>query len=321
MPPTPGPMNPLQIQLFVGSAAGRRARFDRSPITFGRDPSNMLVVEDATISRRHGEIRFEAGHWLMVNHSENGTRLNRREITDKPLPIKSGDEVFVGGKLLFNITVEPTETTPLGEQSIVSAAVAPEAQPASKKKSRLWMGIGIYMGVLLLLVIFFSTLGGGGGNNATETRVPELTAEQIASHIRRPLAKESSSELRYRQSVSEARRLFARRDSSIGGRYEAYRMYQTALTYTGRDDGMFPDEDTDAQFEYRQVQQELIERVTAAYADATNRLNRGDNDGAFRGYQTVMNLYRDGNNPFYTNAQDRQNIASRRLGKKKLKKQ
>lgn len=315
--PTPGPMNPLQIQLFTGAAAGRRARFDQSPISFGRDPSNMLIIEDATISRKHGEIRFEGGMWLLVNLSENGTRLNRRNITDKPAPLKNGDEVFVGNKLLFNITVEPVEGLPAGDLPLSEAAQTIEGTQAARKKNKLWVGIGAYLLAMVLLIIFLSTLDKSG--TADEDRVPELKRDQIAAMIRKLPPREPTSELRYREALTDAMRLFDRRASSIGGLHAAHKMFQTALTYSGRDDGGFPAEDTDAQFNYRAVQQELIDKVTETYIDACNRLNRGDNEGAYRGFDQIKNLFPEGHNPFYDNVQKKQNIAVKRLGKKRIK--
>lgn len=315
--PTPGPMNPLQIQLYTGSAAGRRARFDRSPITFGRDAGNVLVVEDAIVSRRHGEIRFENGMWVIANFSENGTRLNRKNVTDKPLPIKTGDEVFVSGKLLFNVTIEAVEGVAVGDQPLNAQTDAATVAAAPKKKTKLWIGIGAYMLVMLIVIIFLSTLKKPGP--AEENRVPELTKEQIASAVRQALKKEPKSDVLYRQAVTEAMRLFHRREASIGGLFETYRKFQTALTYTGRDDGAFPAEDTDAQFQYLQVQKELIDKVATEYADACNRLNRGDNEGAYRGFDQIKSIYPDGNSPFYENVQDKQNIAVRRLGKTKIR--
>lgn len=317
--PTPGPMNPLQIQLFTGAAAGRRARFDQSPITFGRDASNLLVVEEATISRRHGEIRFEGGMWMLINLSENGTRLNRKTITNKPMPLKSGDEVFVGSKLLFNITIEPIESVaagdlPLGENGSGQAA---EGAPAPKNKNKLWISIGGYVFAMLVLIIFLSTLN--KGDKTDKDMVPQLPREQIAAMIRKLPPRESTSDLRYREALADAMRLFDRRTSSVAGLHAAHKAFQTALSYSGRDDGNFPAEDTDAQFNYRAVQQELIDKVTLAYIDACNRLDRGDNDGAYRGFDVIKNTFPEGNNPFYENVQDKQNVAVKRLGKVRIK--
>ncbi len=314
---TPGPMNPLQIQLFTGAAAGRRARFDQSPISFGRDPSNLLIIEDATISRRHGEIRFEGGMWMLVNLSENGVRLNRKTVTDKPAPLKSGDEIFVGNKLLFNITVEPVEGLPAGDLPLSETAQAIEGTQAARKKNKLWIGIGAYLLAMVLLIVFLSTLDKTGPTD--EDRVPELKRDQIAAMIRKLPPREPTSDLRYREALTDAMRLFDRRAGSIGGLHAAHKMFQTALTYSGRDDGNFPAEDTDAQFNYRAVQQELIDKVTETYIDACNRLNRGDNDGAYRGFDQIKNLFPEGHNPFYDNVQKKQNLAVKRLGKKRIK--
>ncbi|MEQ1518677.1 MAG: adenylate/guanylate cyclase domain-containing protein [Usitatibacteraceae bacterium] len=42
-------------------------------LTFGRDKSAPLVVEDTNASRNHGAFEFRAGKFMLVDHSVNGT--------------------------------------------------------------------------------------------------------------------------------------------------------------------------------------------------------------------------------------------------------
>jgi pSer/pThr/pTyr-binding forkhead associated (FHA) protein len=309
-------MNPLQVQLFVGAAAGRRARFDRSPITFGRDPGNLLVVDDALVSRRHGEVRFEGGMWMLANLSENGTRVNRKNVTEKPVPLKTGDEVFVGGKLLFNVTIEPVETQPAGDQPMTLQEAGPDGEAVPKKKKKkaiMWM-IPIYATLLLGLIIFLSTLKGKKGPTV-EDSVPELTREQVSDMIRKPLKKEPLSELRYREALNKAMQLFNSR-GTISGPYDAYRKYQEALSYSDRTDGNFPPNEPEAQLQYHLVQEEVIDKAYRTYDDACNHLKRGDFEGAYHGFDRLKNMITDGDHPLIRNAQQKQNIAWKRNGGK-----
>ncbi len=310
-------MNPLQIQLFVGAAAGRRARFDSSPITFGRGAENALIVEDTTVSREHGEIRFEAGHWTLVNRSVNGTRVNRKQVTDKPLPLKSGDEVFVGDKLMFKVTIEPVESA---EATLVEGEVLDlNAKAAAKPRSKLWIYISGYMGVLLLLVIFLSTMG--KKKAGPQENIPEQPNDKIEEWVRLPLKRDIASQPKYQEHVAEAEKLFRKRQVKPSGLFEAYREYQLALSVSGRTDDTFPPEDALVQANFFVVRDELIVKVKELYGSAVNRLRRGDNEGAYWGFEDLKTIFNDPLSPLYRNGQDLQNIATKRLPPgKRLKK-
>ncbi|MDA8217145.1 MAG: DUF3662 and FHA domain-containing protein [Dehalococcoidales bacterium] len=65
------------------------------PVTIGRSIDNDLIIEDASVSRHHAEISFQAGHFSLTDlQSTNGTRVNRRRIIATLL--KDGDRVQLG---------------------------------------------------------------------------------------------------------------------------------------------------------------------------------------------------------------------------------
>ncbi|MFT4111994.1 SpoIIE family protein phosphatase [Silvibacterium sp.] len=60
-----------EVQLFV----------TRSPFTVGRMPGSDLLLEHEYISRRHAEIQFEAGNFILVDRgSRHGTFVNGRKV-------------------------------------------------------------------------------------------------------------------------------------------------------------------------------------------------------------------------------------------------
>lgn len=305
-------MNPLQVQLLTGPAAGRRARFERSPITFGRDAANTLVIDHENVSRQHGEIRFENGHWVLYNASANGAKINGKTVKEgKERPIESGDEVSVGKTLLFSLSIEPVEAD-AGEASLLEQEVDLTGDGPPRKRSRLWLGIGAYMAALLGLVIFLATLKGGGG--ATENSIPDLSREKIEEYISEPLPKQPAREDKYSEAVDEANRLFAKRDISPEGHYEAYRAYQTALSYAP--EGRFKPEDYQAQNRYVIVYDELVDKIWDAYQDANIKLNRGDDEGAVLAFERLTKYYRATTNPLYKNIEAKRNLAAKRHGGK-----
>ena len=313
----PSPMNPLQIQVYAGAAAGRRARFDRSPITFGREPDNLLVVDDAYVSRYHGELRFEGGQWILDNKSSNGTKLGRRNVTDKPQPIRSGDEVSVGGKLLFSVTIEPVEGPSADERSIMDQddQDKPAVSPA-KKKQKLYMAIAIYMILLLGLVIFLSTLKKGSGPAAVTSR--ELTRAQVEELVRRPLPATVPSESSYRRLRDEAEELYAIRGNSASGLYDALKVYKQAAAVAGTDNGRLKTEDALAQGRFTEIERVLAEKVYTVYIDGINRLRRGDDEGAYKAIESAKILFGDVHSPLFNNYESRTSDAARGI-KGKLK--
>jgi class 3 adenylate cyclase len=67
------------------------------PITIGRAPDNAIVVQNASVSRRHARIRHEGGRWLVEDlGTKNGTLKNGKRI-EAPEALGEGDEIAVPG--------------------------------------------------------------------------------------------------------------------------------------------------------------------------------------------------------------------------------
>ena len=89
--------------LFVGagSKAGSRYALDTEVVTAGRHPDSTIFLDDVTVSRRHAEVRNEAGNYIVRDvGSLNGTYVNRERVDEATL--HDGDELQVGKfKLVF----------------------------------------------------------------------------------------------------------------------------------------------------------------------------------------------------------------------------
>src|SRR5437867_11906738 len=81
-------------------------------ITFGRDPSNDVCLEDDLASRRHATARLHNGRTLLTDpRSRNGTMVNNADITSRYL--EHGDRVKIAGSLvLHKIRAEGDEVPP-----------------------------------------------------------------------------------------------------------------------------------------------------------------------------------------------------------------
>ncbi len=100
MPDQGAPKNRL---VSIGSSPRREYSLDKPTIAIGSHPSNDVVIDDTTVSRRHATItRKPDGFELADLGSTNGTFVNGRQIR-KPIAVKSGDEIkFGSARFAFN---------------------------------------------------------------------------------------------------------------------------------------------------------------------------------------------------------------------------
>jgi hypothetical protein len=65
-------------------------------LLIGRSSACQIVLGDDTVSRRHAELRFEDGRWLLRDlDSSNGTYVNGRFVTEAE--VRAGDVIDLGG--------------------------------------------------------------------------------------------------------------------------------------------------------------------------------------------------------------------------------
>jgi uncharacterized protein (DUF1684 family) len=65
-------------------------------LEIGRSSACQIVLGDDTVSRRHAELRYEDGRWLLRDlGSSNGTYVNGRFVTEAE--VRRGDVIHLGG--------------------------------------------------------------------------------------------------------------------------------------------------------------------------------------------------------------------------------
>jgi serine phosphatase RsbU (regulator of sigma subunit) len=98
-----------------GSATGRRYPIDCFPFVLGRRPDCRLCelfTGDGLVSRRHAEIRCDAGTYVIQDlESANGTRLNGLRIRGQA-SLKQGDCITIGSTELTFSVAPPEEAEP-----------------------------------------------------------------------------------------------------------------------------------------------------------------------------------------------------------------
>jgi len=88
----------------------------------GRDPSNAVIVDDATASRFHAEVRREAGGFALHSMGSAGTQVNGADVS-APLVLQEGDVIEIAFQRL---------------RFTVNAGDATRASAATPARGRLW---------------------------------------------------------------------------------------------------------------------------------------------------------------------------------------
>ena len=312
----------LEVMITAGPTAGQIVRVNRSPAPFGRDPDNALVIDLPTVSRVHGELRLDDQQWVIVNHSANGTALNRRALGRKPRPLGDGDQVVIGDQPVLAIGLRDGQGHAIVSQDPQDVGATPDAPTASamNPRTKLWLGI-----VGFWVIVFAAALFLSGGEETDPDDGPVLTLlspQEIANAIRQPLPEQEPSTptaVKHFNNATAADQLI-----NADGRnaFRAYYSYKSALSYAYGDDftdsrdnwgGKPAAELALAQKRYLELEDRLVRDVTRLYEDAAGKMRDGRYADARRSFQDVFDLYNDPGSLIYKNAMRQRDLARRRL--------
>ena len=123
-------MPSIELTLYQPNAAPRKLRFEADTITLGRTAASMIAIEDRHLSRKHAEIQFDGGAWVLRDReSVNGTFLNGARI-QSAAPLKDGDRIGLGAaELVFgNDPARPLSSGSM--RAIPALSLLPAAAPA-----------------------------------------------------------------------------------------------------------------------------------------------------------------------------------------------
>src|SRR5690606_841453 len=128
-----------------------------------------------------------------------------------PRAIRGGDVLRIGDAAIAEVTpvVEPGPAA-----AEPAAAPAETASPARRASARLWIGIGVYLLVMLALIIFFATLGERPERADELATLRFLTDEQIEAEVRAPVTKRAPLAERMNENLQQARQFYELREAS-----------------------------------------------------------------------------------------------------------
>jgi pSer/pThr/pTyr-binding forkhead associated (FHA) protein len=93
-----------------GPNEGNWFKLSKRTLTGGRDPSNAIQLTDDKVSRKHFQVRFDEGLYLLTDlRSHNGSFINGNRIQEALL--KDGDVIQVGETMLVFTDGEVTDRT------------------------------------------------------------------------------------------------------------------------------------------------------------------------------------------------------------------
>jgi pSer/pThr/pTyr-binding forkhead associated (FHA) protein len=94
-------MEPRAFLVGSGSSGDKRWPLASDVVTIGRGPENDIIVDDREVSRRHAQLRHDAGRFLLVDlGSKNGTRVNGVPVAST-FVLSDGDELRIGTRARF----------------------------------------------------------------------------------------------------------------------------------------------------------------------------------------------------------------------------
>jgi putative nucleotidyltransferase with HDIG domain len=117
----------LHVRIVSGNSKGRTVALEAAnlPLTIGRDPENVIVLDQTAISRFHCRITCEKDQYFIHDlGSTNGTYLNGRRVTRERL--SPGDELIIAN---IGILVEALHSTIADARPSMNVTVSIDAQP------------------------------------------------------------------------------------------------------------------------------------------------------------------------------------------------
>ena len=102
----------LHVRVVSGNSRGRTVNLEPAnlPLTIGRDPENVIVLDHTAISRFHCRITCEKDQYFIHDlGSTNGTYLNGRRVTRERL--SPGDELTLRPEATSASVIAHTKST------------------------------------------------------------------------------------------------------------------------------------------------------------------------------------------------------------------
>jgi len=299
-------MATIELHMQSGPDTGGKLSFSSGEITFGRSPDNAVVLTSKFASRVHGQLKQDDGKWILENLSENGTLVNGRNIRKKSRALSPGDEVGLLDEVWFTVDFQD----PAEDEAIAPGAAEDEEARQRKKSMRIWIGLGVYLVLMLggVLVLMNSP-----ANPNREEQFIAIPDEVIVRDIQELETVSLPDRNEAERLLREARLRYERKDLSDRALFDAYDAYRRALAYADASDfSTLGNAKDDRRF--LALQEELIEEVTATYKDGFAKFKAGQYRKAYNTMNHLATqLYPDDDSEVVEQAKSIVNAANRQM--------
>ena len=144
-------MTEYVLEILDGDRVGEVVELHGDSLTFGRRPSNDVILKDEKVSGAHATVTLEDGQWVLRDlDSTNGTRMDGRSVKEVGL---TANDIFQLGRIHVAFKEKGAPTPKIGGDLAVKTL---DSAQLARTKKRAGGGIG-------LLVVLVLLLGGGGG--------------------------------------------------------------------------------------------------------------------------------------------------------------
>ncbi|MCC5829595.1 MAG: FHA domain-containing protein [Phycisphaeraceae bacterium] len=313
-------MPAIQVSILLGSQTGKRVLLTESdsPVTFGRDVDNRIILDDPRVSRHHGRLILEGDQWRVESLSSNGVRVGWRSAGKKGLRLRDGDTLKVGEVDLLGVGLHSGGGPRAAEdQDDEDWEDGDQEGPAKKgKRSNLWLFVGIYVLVIVGIFIVIGQVLDRGEPGPPDIQRQQLTATDIENLVRRRLTEDEMypfNQQRGDQALAEALEHALAVDIQPERLFPAYRSFREALRHYRRDSYLgLPD--PDHRTVYLEVERRLTERIITLYQRGLDAHRTNDFVAADRAFSRVLEVFQDPSSDLFRNAVYFRNLARQRGG-------
>ncbi|PKN91922.1 MAG: hypothetical protein CVU44_16655 [Chloroflexi bacterium HGW-Chloroflexi-6] len=128
-------MAQFQLVMHSGPTPGKTFPLEGDVLTIGREASNAVAINDAEVSRKHTQLVFQGGKYIITDlGSTNGTFVNGQRLTGQHV-LQPGEIISLGEQisLLYEVVaqVDPNATM-ISSAARMPAAAAPAQAPQPK---------------------------------------------------------------------------------------------------------------------------------------------------------------------------------------------
>lgn len=287
---------PLRIQLLAGAQSGLQTTHTQPRLVFGREPATDIAIDEAHLSRQHGELVCAEGYWSVVNHSANGTTVNGKKLKgDQPRVLKPGDVVGVGKIKLFAVQYAPGSTEEVAGFDAPEPEAAADAGNAMSRRGKLWMALGIYG--FLMLVVFIVLMSFGGDDEDGGREVPPQLRDAVIEGEIEASYEMPRDEAKAIQHLERARETYERTGASPRAMYDALHHYKLHLAYAKTDTF----DDGGDVLAFNQIKTTLTKQLIEGYRQAYTMVRGNQWLSAEKKLRELQAMYPANDSEFYDN--------------------